>query len=82
MVEVVYTEKFEREFRKADSSVKEKAVKQINKIIEEPESGKPLRYDLKGERTIHVKPFRIIYSFYNNTIYFLRFEHRKEVYEN
>jgi len=81
MVEVIYTEKFEREFKKADTSIKEKIRKQIKKIIENPEIGKPLRYDLKGERTIYVKPFRIIYSFSNNTLYFLRFEHRKEVYD-
>ncbi len=81
MVEVIYTEKFEREFKKADTSVKQQAVKQINKIIASPETGKPLRYDLKGERTVYVRPYRIIYSFFNNTIHFLRFEHRKEVYE-
>lgn len=81
MVEVIYTDKFEQEFKKADTSVKEKAVKQINKIIQDPETGKPLRYDLKGERTVYVKPFRIIYEFSNNTVYFLRFEHRKDVYD-
>ena len=81
MVEVIYTEKFEKEFKKADKSVKEKASKQIKKIIEYPETGKPLRYDLKGERTVYAKPYRIIYSFYNNKINFLRFEHRGEVYE-
>ncbi len=81
MVEVIYTEKFEREFKKADNSMKDKIKKQIKKVIENPMVGKPLKYDLKGERTIYVKPFRIIYSFLNNTIYFLRFEHRKEVYD-
>lgn len=81
MVEVIYTEKFEREFKKADNSIKQQAVKQIDKIITDPETGKPLRYDLKGERTVYVKPYRIIYSFFNDTIHFLRFEHRKEVYE-
>jgi mRNA-degrading endonuclease RelE of RelBE toxin-antitoxin system len=81
MVEVIYTDKFEREFKKADTSVKEKATKQINKIILNPEIGKPLQYDLKGERTVYVKPFRIIYSYKNNIIYFLRFQHRKEVYD-
>jgi mRNA-degrading endonuclease RelE of RelBE toxin-antitoxin system len=80
MVEVIFTEKFEREFKKADASIKEKAKKQMDKIIENPETGKPLRYDLKGERTVYVKPFRIIYSFFNNTIYFLCFEHRGMVY--
>ena len=81
MVEVIFTEKFEKELKKADNSTKEKTRKQIAKIIENPEIGKPLRYDLKGERTIYVKPFRIIYTYFNNTLYFLRFEHRKSVYE-
>ena len=81
MVEVIYTEKFEKELKKADNSVKEKAVKQIKKIINDPEIGKPLRYDLKGERTIYIKPYRIIYSLYNNKIQFLRFEHRGDVYD-
>ncbi len=81
MVDIIYTGKFEKEFKKADNSIKEKAKKQIEKIIKDPEIGKPLRYNLKGERTVYVKPFRIIYSFFNNTLYFLRFEHRKEVYD-
>lgn len=81
MVEVIYTEKFEREFKKADNSLKQQAVKQINKVVSDPEIGKPLRYDLKGERTVYVRPYRIIYSYFNNTIHFLRFEHRKGVYE-
>ncbi len=81
MVEIVYTEKFEKEFKKTDKSVKDIAVKQIQKIIQNPEIGKPLKYNLKSERTVYVRPYRIIYSFFENTLYFLRFEHRKEVYE-
>ena len=81
MVDVVYTEKFEQAFKKIDHSVKQKAIKQIKKIIEHPEIGKLLKYNLQGERTMYVKPFRIIYSFLNDTIYFLRFEHRGSVYD-
>jgi len=80
MVEIIYTEKFEKEIKKLDNFIKKKVAKQIEKIINNPEIGKPLRYNLKGERTVYVKPFRIIYSFFNNTLYFLRFEHRKNVY--
>ncbi len=80
MVEIVYTEHFKEDFKKADKSVKDKAIKQIDKIISDPEIGKPLRHDLKGERTVYIKPFRIIYSYFDNSIYFLRFRHRKEVY--
>ncbi len=81
MVEIIYTEKFEVEFKKADKSIKSKVLKQIKKIIENPDIGKPLKYNLKGERTIYIKPFRVIYSFMDNKIYFLRFEHRSKVYE-
>ena len=80
MVNVVYTENFEKEFRKAGHTVKEQAIKQIKKIIGRPEIGKPLQYNPRGERTVYVKPFRIIYSYFNDTLYFLRFEHRKDVY--
>lgn len=81
MVEVVYTDKFDKELKKIDKSFKEIIIKHIKKIIQSPNIGKPLRYDLKGERTVYVRLFRIIYSFSNNTIYFLRFQHRKEVYD-
>ena len=81
MVEVIYTEKFGKELKKSDNSMKEKAIKQIKKIIENPETGKPLRYNLKGERTVYVWPFRILYCYSEGKIYFLRFEHRKDVYK-
>ena len=80
MVEIIYTDKFEKEVKKLDSSIKIKVIKQIEKIIQNPKIGKPLRYDLKGERTIYVKPYRVIYSFNKNTITFLRVKHRKAVY--
>jgi len=40
-----------------------------------------LRYDLKGERTVYVKPYRLIYAYQETVLYLLRFEHRKEVYK-
>lgn len=79
---VVYTEKFERDVRKVrDSSLKERLEKQIRKITENPEFGKPLRYGLKGEWTIRVKPYRLIYAVQGDRLILLRFEHRKRVYE-
>jgi len=60
--------------------MKEKLKKQVAKIISNPNFGKPLRYGLKGELTIHVKPYRLIYSVIDNKLYLLRFEHRDEVY--
>jgi addiction module RelE/StbE family toxin len=79
---IVYTQKFERDVGKVrDSSLKERLEKQIRKIVEDPESGKPLRYGLKGEWTTRIKPYRLIYAVQKDRLILLRFEHRKEVYE-
>ena len=78
---VILTEKFEQDVKKIKkSSLKEKLEKQIKKITENPNFGKPLRYDLKGERTIYVKPYRLLYKVEGDKLYLLRFEHRKQVY--
>jgi len=81
MVNVIWTGKFEREVKKIkDGLIKERVMKLIEKIVEHPEIGKPLRYDLKGERSLYLKPFRLVYAFKDNTIFLLRFEHRGHVY--
>ncbi len=79
--QVVWTDKFERELRKLkDRATKERAKKQIEKIIQNSETGKPLRFNLKGERCVYVPPYRLIYAVEGETLYLLRFEHRKMVY--
>ena len=78
---VIFTKQFERTIKSLkDAMIKKKIRNQIKKITDNPETGKPLKYSLKGERTVYAKPFRIIYSFTGNTIIFLRFRHRKDVY--
>lgn len=80
--EIVYTEKFERDVKKVrDNLLKEKLEKQIRKIAENPDFGKALRYGLKGEWTIRVAPYRLIYAVQGERLVLLRFEHRKNVYE-
>ncbi len=79
---IVYTSKFEHEVKKVvDKKVKERLEKNISKIMENPEIGKPLSYTLKGERTVRIPPFRLIYSINGNSLVLLRFEHRSGVYE-
>ncbi len=79
---IVYTNKFERDVKKIkDNSVKGRLAKQITKIVEDPESGKPLKYGLKDEWTVRIKPYRLIYTVQDGRLILLRFEHRKEVYE-
>jgi len=78
---VVWTKKFERELRKLrDGTIKDRVKEQIKKILDDPETGKPLRFALKGERSVYVPPYRLIYAAQGSTLYLLRFEHRKVVY--
>jgi addiction module RelE/StbE family toxin len=79
---IITTEKFEKDVKKIkDKSLKEKLKKQIQKITGNPNFGKPLRYNLKGERTIYVKPYRLIYKAEGDKLILLRFEHREKAYD-
>jgi len=81
ITEVIWTKKFERELRKLrDKTIKKRVKEQIEKILDNPETGKPLRFALKGERSVRVSPYRLIYAVQGATLYLLRFEHRKVVY--
>ena len=78
---IVTTKVFEKDVKRIkDASVVERLEKQVRKIIKNPDSGKPLRYGMKNERTVYVKPYRLIYSVDENILILLKFEHRKKVY--
>ena len=79
--DIVWTKKFELELRKLkDSAMKNRVKEQIKKIIEDSETGNPLRFALKGERSVYVSPYRLIYAVQGETLYLLRFEHRRTEY--
>lgn len=80
MVEIIFDEKFKQLFSKIkDQLIKEKIIKQISKIKENPEVGKPMRYGRKGTREIYISPFRLsyIYDYNNKLIYILDLYHKK-----
>jgi addiction module RelE/StbE family toxin len=80
--EIIWTQKFKQDFKKIrNRATQEKLEKQIRKITEDPNFGKPLRYGLRGEWSINVKPFRLIYKIEGERLILLRFEHRKQVYD-
>lgn len=82
MVDIVFSGLFERDIKQIkDKILKEKIKKQIRKIINDPEAGKPLKYNLKNERTLYIKPYRLIYAIKKDEITLLRFCHRDEVYK-
>lgn len=59
---------------------KEKIKKLIEKILENPEIGKPMRYGRKGTREVYVAPYRLAYSYNRseNKIIFLDIYHKDE----
>lgn len=54
--------------------------KQIHKIIEAPETGKPMRYVRKGTREVYVGSFRLSYAYLKeeNKLIFLDLYHKDE----
>lgn len=64
MVSVEFGPRFEKRFKKIkDGSLKLPLKKQIEKLIENPEAGKPMRYARKGTRELYVAAFRLSYAY-------------------
>lgn len=63
-----------------DPVLKEKIIKQVEKIIENPEIGKPMRYNRKGTRELYISPYRLAYFFIpsENKLIFLDIYHKDE----
>jgi len=81
MLDIDHSPEFLKKIEKIkNNTIKEKIKKQIAKIIEFPEIGKPMRYLRKGTRELHIRPFRISYAFlkHENKIVFLDLYHKDE----
>ena len=73
------TDEFVRIIQKIkDGLIKERITKQIEKIINNPEVGKPMRYGRKGTREVYIPPFRLSYKYIKeeNKIIFLDLYHK------
>lgn len=79
MVIVDFSFKFQKELGKIkDNTTKERLKKQIERIVENPEVGKPMMYMRKGTREVYISPFRLSYSYFNDKIVFLEIYHKDE----
>ncbi|MGV8150563.1 MAG: type II toxin-antitoxin system RelE/ParE family toxin [Candidatus Woesearchaeota archaeon] len=77
MVESVFSKNFRKKFEKIkDNALKEKIIKQILKLKENPEFGKPMMYARKGTRELYVSPYRISYFYNSGKIVFLDVYHK------
>ncbi len=76
---------YKKSFLKVISKIKNhadksKIKKQIEKILDNPEIGKPMRYGRKGTREVYVAQYRLAYSYNSseNKIIFLDIYHKDE----
>ena len=81
MVEIRFDKKFMIIFSKIkDGLLRDKIKKQIKKISENPEVGKPMRNVRKGTRELYIKSFRLSYNYNINEkiVYVLDLYHKKK----
>ena len=64
MVKLDYDPKFVRYFSKIKhKELQEQIIKIIEKIKQNPETGKPMRFDRKGTREVYISPYRLSYLY-------------------
>ncbi len=81
MVTVSYHRYFEKQVKKIKNEELKQRIKiQIQKIIEDPEVGKPMRFGRKGTRELYISPFRLSYLYEReqDRIVLLSFYHKDE----
>ena len=80
-MDIIFSDEFRKDYKKIkDKSTQLKIIKQLKKLSENPELGKPLKYNLKNHRSVRVTPYRIIYRLEKDRIIINCFDHRKDVY--
>lgn len=81
MVNIAFDDNFKAIFSKIkDRFLKEKIIKQLSKIKQNPALGKLMRYVRKGTRELYIKPFRLSYAYIKNEekIIILDLYHKKK----
>ncbi len=83
----VYSEEFTRKLKKLkikNHALFQAIFKKIDEILQNPDRFKPLRYDLKGFRRVHVmKSFVLIFKIdeKNKIVKFEDFDHHDKIYK-
>lgn len=81
MVDAIFVPKFSKQFTKIkDTALKRRIIKQIKKLKDNPELGKPMMFERKGTREVYIAPFRLayVYMMEEDAIMFLSVYHKDE----
>ena len=84
IIRITYSTEFEKALKrltKQNRKTFEQLENQIEKILREPQIGKPLRYTLKNRRRLHVGSFVLVYEFHRNELRFIDFDHHDKIYK-
>lgn len=81
LMQLLKTETFEKDVKRLDGSYRKRLKKVIQKIIANPESGKPMEHfsNVFSER---IESFRLICRVKNNELLLLCFKNRDEAYQH
>ena len=81
MTRIEVSDKFKNQIKKVkDEDVLDKIKKKFKALLKDPTLGKPLRYSLKGFRSIRIGKYRLIYALEGDVVKVYSFEHRKGVF--
>lgn len=81
MVIIEFDSLFEKKFKRIKNKLfKEKIKKQLLKIRNNPEIGKPMKFTRKGTREVYIFPYRLSYVYFEEkqTIIILDLYHKDE----
>lgn len=82
MTRIELSEKFKNQIKKIkDETVIDRVKKESKALLKDPTLGKPLRYSLKGFRSVRIGKYRLIYAIDGDVVKIYAFEHRKGVYK-
>ena len=80
MVDIELVPHFQKVLSKTDFALREKILKQIDKLRNNPETGKPMKHSRRGTRELYIKPFRLSHAYIKeeNKILLLDIYHKDE----
>ncbi len=80
--EIVLTSESEEFIKKCDKPVRNRIIKSLRKLENEPKSGKPLTSILTGLWSLRIGDYRAIYQIKNSelVVIVIKIGHRKNVY--
>jgi len=80
--EIVLTDEAENFIKKCDKDIRNRILKSLRRLEDDPEIGKPLTSILTGLWSLRIGDYRAIYQIKNNklTVVVIKIGHRKNVY--